>query len=131
MIHSLSLFFNDYNSWQYVVVALGLTAIGGGLTAWKAYFLPFLVLGEFMLFAMLNNQVTVDNLQGVVGGMAGVMPIFFIAGCIIGNFNILANSASFNKRKNKTDGEKPTENPQESPKIADAFDKSQFNKRLK
>ena len=95
MIHELSKFLTDYQSWQYVVTALGLVIIGGGLTAWKAYFLPLLLMGELMLFALLNNQVTVDNLQGIAGGMASTMPIIFVAGSLMGNFRILENATGF------------------------------------
>ena len=128
MIHELSKFLTDYQSWQYVVTALGLVIIGGGLTAWKAYFLPLLLMGEIMLFALLNNQVTVDNLQGIAGGMASTMPIIFAAGSLIGNFRILENATGFSKRKDKPDEEKPADIVK-PPEITNAFDKEQFNKR--
>ena len=126
MTHSLYLFFNDYNSWQYVLTAFGLVFVGGVLTSWKVYFLPLLVLGELMLIALINNQVSVDNLQGAAGGMASVYPIIFAAICMIIDFRILEKHLP--KGKEKTE-EKPAETPQKPQEIMDTFDKSQFKKR--
>ena len=71
MTHSLYLFFNDYNSWQYVLTAILLVLIGGGLTAWKSYFFPLVIMGEVMLITLLNNEVSTTNTQGAVGVMGG------------------------------------------------------------
>ena len=87
MIHELSIFFTNYDSWQYTVTALGLVIVGGGLTAWKVYFLPLLVTGEIMLLALLNNQVSVANLKGAVGGIASDYPIIYVAFCMITDLN--------------------------------------------
>ena len=98
-----------YNSWQYTTVAIGLVLAGGGLTAWKAYFLPLPIIGEMLLFLMLNNAVKVANLSGMAGGMAGTMPIPYVAGCIIGNFKMMENSFPRSKDKEKPQEEKPAE----------------------
>jgi hypothetical protein len=134
MTHSLYLFFNDYNSWQYVVTAFGLVFVGGVLASWKVYFLPLLILGETMLIALINNQVSVDNLQGAVGGMASVYPIIFAAICMIIDFRILEKHLPKGKEKTEEKPEdeteeKPAETPQKPQEISGAFDKSQFNKR--
>jgi len=128
MIHELSIFFTNYDSWQYTVTALGLVFVGGGLTAWKVYFLPLLVTGEIMLLALLNNQVSAANLKGVVGGIASVYPIIYVAFCMITDFGIIERSASKSKTKDKPDEEKPADIVK-PPEITNAFDKEQFNKR--
>ena len=113
-----------YNSWQYTTVAIGLVLAGGGLTAWKAYFLPLPIIGEMLLFLMLNNAVKVANISGAAGGMAGTLPIIYIAGCIIGNFKMMENS--FPKSKDKG-GEKPQE--EKPAEKSDAFDTEQFKRK--
>ena len=136
MTHSLYLFFNDYNSWQYALTAFGLVFVGGVLTSWKVYFLPLLILGETMLIALINNQVSVDNLQGAAGGVASVYPIIFAAICMIIDFRILEKHLPISKKSEETDEkdsetetEKPAETPQKTQEISGTFDKSQFNKR--
>ena len=111
-----------YNSWQYTTVAIGLVLAGGGLTAWKAYFLPLPIIGEMLLFLMLNNAAKVANLSGMAGGMAGTMPILYVAGCIIGNFKMMENSFPRSKDKEKPQEEKPA-------KKSDAFDTEQFKRK--
>ena len=131
MIHELSKFLTDYQSWQYVVTALGLVIIGGGLTAWKSYFFPFVIMGEVMLIALLNNQVSTTNYQdNATKGMAGTLPIIFAVALIVIDFQIMAYLLS--KSKNNDDEISDEEKPADivkPPEITNAFDKEQFNKR--
>ena len=118
-----------YDSWQFTTVALGLVIIGGGLTAWKTYFLPLLLTGEIMLYLLLNNQVQVDNLKGAAGGMAGTLPIIYIAGCIIGNFKMMENSFSRSKDKEDDKEKSQEEKPAEKTETPSAFDAEQFKRK--
>jgi hypothetical protein len=113
-----------YDSWQYITVALGFLFIGGGLTAWKAYFLPLPIIGQILLFLLLNNVAKVANISGAAGGIAGILPIIYIACCIIGNFKIMENSFPRSKDKEKPQEEKPTEKTETS-----AFDPEQFKRK--
>ena len=132
-----------YNSWQYTTVAIGLVLAGGGLTVWKAYFMPISVMGQVMLIALINNQVSVDNIQGAAGGMTSTIPIVFAVVCVLSDFKMLERYFPA-KEKEETDKEKsddkpteileapeekPAENPQKPPEITGAFDKFQFNKK--
>ena len=131
MIHELSKFLTDYNSWQYIVTALGLVIVGGGLTEWKAYFLPLLLMGEIMLLALLNNQVSITNYQNnATNGIAGTLPILFVVFCIFADFNIMGylSSKSKNNDDDISDEDKPADIVK-TPKITNASDKEQFNKR--
>jgi len=103
MIHELAKFFTNYDSWQYLTVALSLTVGGGILAAWKKPFMLLSVMGQVMLVTLLNNQVSVDNLKGVTG-MASTLPIIFIAFCMITDFKVLTEFGSADKK----DGEKTT-----------------------
>ena len=131
MIHELSIFFTNYDSWQYTVTALGLVIVGGGLTAWKSYFFLFVFMGEVMLITLLNNQVSTTNYQNnATNGMAGTLPIIFAVICIVTDFQIMACLLS--KSKNNDDEISDEEKPADivkPPEITNAFDKEQFNKR--
>ena len=129
MIHELSIFFTNYDSWQYTVTALGLVIVGGGLTAWKSYFFPFVIMGEVMLITLLNNQVS-TYLNNATKGMAGTLPIILAVIFIVTDFLIMACLLSKSKNNDDviSDEEKPADIVK-PPEITNAFDKEQFNKR--
>ena len=113
-----------YDSWQYVTVAFGLVIIGGGLTAWKLYFMPLFVTGQFMLMTLINNQVSTDKFSGAVGGLASTIPIIFTVFCILVDFTMIERQ-TFGKNKDEKDA-KPQEKPTEK---SDAFDTEQFKRK--
>ena len=79
-----------YGSGQFALVALSLTIIGGGLTVlWKLYFLPLLLIGEFLLYLYLNNFIRINNVSGSIGGEVGIMPIIYVIICAMTNVVML------------------------------------------
>jgi hypothetical protein len=73
-----------YGSWQFAVISLGCFFIGGGLMFWKFYFFPIFLFGATLMLVMLTNEISITTFtDSRIGGIASIIPIIFIAGCLI------------------------------------------------